>query len=183
MRQKYRNLERYLNYCPLEYSTIMVSSEQDKQLIRKQLANLLSGKESHTPFQEAIQDLPFGLTGIVPEKVTYSIWQEVEHMRIAQHDILAFTTDPSYESPSWPDQYWPDSPVPPSEDAWNQSVDQVLKDWQKMIDLVENPNNDLFAPIPQGKGETLFREAALLSQHNAYHTGQIILMRRLLDAW
>ena len=107
----------------------------------------------------------------------------LEHMRIAQWDILEFSRNKKYVSPKWPDEYWPKAETPPNAAAWNKSIQQFRADQQAMIDLVENPKADLFAKIPWGDGQTILREALLVADHNAYHLAQIVDVRRMLGAW
>jgi hypothetical protein len=107
----------------------------------------------------------------------------LEHLRIAQEDILEFCRDPKYKAPKWPDDYWPKKPAPPSAAAWGKSVKQFRKDLKTMQDLVANPKTDLFAKIPWGDGQTILREVLLVADHNAYHVAQLIDVRRLLGAW
>jgi len=107
----------------------------------------------------------------------------LEHLRIAQWDILDFSRNPNYESRKWPDDYWPATPAPTSDAAWNESIEAFRADLKAMCDLVEDKSTDLFANIPHGDGQTILREALLVADHNAYHVGQLVLVRRLLGAW
>ena len=107
----------------------------------------------------------------------------LEHMRIAQWDILEFSRNPKHISPEWPDGYWPKTESPPSAAAWNNSIKSFRKDLKSMQDLVSEPKADLYAPIPWGDGQTILREALLVADHNAYHLGQIVVLGRLLSAW
>jgi DinB superfamily len=113
----------------------------------------------------------------------HSPWQLLEHMRIAQWDILEFSRDPKHVSPKFPEGYWPNSPTPPDKDAWEKSADAFRADLKSMVKLVENESTDLFLKIPHGDGQTVMREALILADHNSYHLGQLVLLRRLLGAW
>jgi hypothetical protein len=151
--------------------------------LRKHLLDLLSGGNAHLNFDAAIADLPVELRGAKAEGVPHTPWRLLEHLRIAQWDILEFSRNPKHISPNWPDGYWPTSDAPPSPAAWDQSIAAFRADLQAMKDLIAHAGNDLFSPIPHGQGQTLLREALLLADHNAYHLGQLILVRRFLGAW
>jgi len=151
--------------------------------LRQHLLELLRGGNAHLNFEEALAGLPPTLRGERPHELPYSPWRLLEHMRIAQWDILEFSRNPKHVSPEFPAGYWPDSDAPPDDKAWQQSVRQFRDDLKAMQALVEDPSIDLFAPIPHGEGQTLLREALLLADHNAYHLGQLVTVRRLLGAW
>lgn len=151
--------------------------------LREHLIALLSGGQAHATFEDAIKDLPSKLRGTKPEHFPHSPWMLLEHLRIAQHDILEFSRTEKHESPKWPEGYWPKSAEPPSTDAWTKSVNQFKSDLKAMQDLIKNPKTDLFAKIPWGDGQTILREALLLADHNAYHIAQVVDVRRLLGAW
>jgi hypothetical protein len=154
----------------------------DAQL-RSHLVDLLTKRQAHGTFEDAVEGLDPALRGVRPEALPYSVWEQVEHIRIAQHDILAFCRDPDYTQPAWPDDYWPDAPAPPSDAVWTESVRQVVGDREAMCDLVRNTAIDLHAEIPHGDGQTYLREAMLVADHTAYHVGQIVAIRRALGAW
>lgn len=154
----------------------------DKSL-RKHLVSLLTDEGAHVSFDNATKDLPLGFRGIRPEGAEHSPWELLEHMRIAQWDILKFTRDPKHVSPAFPSGYWPQSPAPPDEQAWDNSVKAFRSDMHEMAELIENPKTDLLGPLPHDKDKTVLREALILADHNAYHLGQLILVRRLLGAW
>jgi hypothetical protein len=156
--------------------------ETDKSL-REHLVNLLSAADAFTPWDAAIVDWPVPLRGVRPPGLPYSAWQLLEHLRLAQWDILEFSRDAGHVSPDFPAGYWPSSEAPPSEAAWDDSMAQFRRDLEKMIALVKDPSVDLFAPIPHGDGQTVLREAMLVAKHNAYHLGQLVTVRRLLGAW
>ncbi len=151
--------------------------------LKKQLKALLDGGQAHAKLDEAISDLPFELQGKVPEGLPYSPWQLLEHIRIAQKDILEFSDnkDGSYKELSWPDDYWPKSPEPPGSDAWEKSVTGLRQDRAAFEKLLKE--RDLIEPFPWGDGQNLLREALLIADHEAYHTGELIVARRLLGAW
>ncbi len=134
-------------------------------------------------FDTAIARFPAALRGARSAGAPHTAWQLLEHLRIAQWDILEFSRNPAHVSPKFPDGYWPRTDSPPSARAWNQSVRAFQADLRAMIRLVSNPKTDLFARIPHGDGQTILREALLVADHNAYHIGQVVLLRKLLDAW
>jgi len=151
--------------------------------LRKQLIELLRSRGAHADFDEAIKGLPEGLRGARVKDVPFTAWRLVEHLRLAQWDILEFSRNEKHKSPQWPEGYWPDSDAPPNAAAWDASVAAFRRDLREMEKLVSDPASDLFAPIAHGQGQTLLREALLVADHNSYHVGQFILLRRLLGAW
>lgn len=152
-------------------------------LLRQHLVTLLTQSHAHANFDAAVKDFPPELRGKRPRGAQYSAWELLEHLRIAQWDILEFSRDPSHQSPTWPEGYWPAKPAPPDDKAWDKSVRAFRKALKAMCDLVGDESIDLYAKIPQGDGQTILREALLVADHNAYHIGQLILLRRLLGAW
>ena len=153
------------------------------QSLRKHLVDLLESGAAHVDFEAAIANLPIDLRGARPESLPHSPWRLLEHMRIAQRDILEFSRDPHHASPKWPEGYWANGDAPPDAAAWDRSVEAFRADLQAMKELVTNPETDLFTPIPHGQGQTILRETLLVADHNAYHLGQLIIIRRLLGAW
>ncbi|HLV86986.1 MAG TPA: DinB family protein [Candidatus Sulfotelmatobacter sp.] len=151
--------------------------------LRKHLVDLLKGGNAHATFDQAIQDLPSQFQGEKPPNFPHSPWMLLEHLRIAQRDILEFSRNSKHESPKWPEGYWPKEAAPPKPEAWTKSLTQFRGDLKAMEDLVANPKTDLFAKIPWGEGQTILREALLVADHNAYHIAQLIDVRRLLGAW
>ena len=151
--------------------------------IRKHLVELLRSRGAHADFDQAIEGLPQELRGGRVQDLPFTPWRLLEHLRLAQWDILEFSRNPKYKSPQWPEAYWPDGDGPPNAGAWEASVASFRRDLGEMEKLVRNPSNDLFAPFPWGQGQTLLREAMLVADHNSYHVGQLILLRRLLGAW
>jgi hypothetical protein len=154
----------------------------DKQL-RKHLLYLLAGGGAHVDFARAVARLPAKLRGGRPPGLPHTAWRLVEHMRIAQWDILEFSRNPRHRSPEWPEGYWPPGDAPPKKDSWSESLRRFRADAKAMQQLVANPKVDLFAPIPHGTGQTILREALLVADHNAYHIGQLVIVRRALGAW
>ena len=153
--------------------------------LRLQLLTLLQGGEAHTTFDDAVKDFPADLRGVVPDKLPYSAWQLLEHLRIAQGDILDFSAPPTggYQPIAWPDAYWPKSPEPPSSRAWDESIDAVRKGRESFAAMLQRPEADLFRPFRWGNGQNLLREALLIADHTAYHVGEFIVLRRLLGIW
>jgi hypothetical protein len=153
--------------------------------VRKQLLALLYGGNAHVGFNDAVRDFPPGMRGKVPAGLPYSAWQLLEHMRIAQDDIVRFSMnyDGTYTSPVWPDDYWPAKPAPPDEQAWERSVRRIRADLKRFAQLITDEKSDLFKPFPWGDGQNLLREALLIADHAAYHLGELIAVRRLLKIW
>jgi uncharacterized damage-inducible protein DinB len=151
--------------------------------VREQVVALLRGGNAHVTLDQAIKDFPAKLRGKKPNGAEHTAWQLLEHMRIAQWDILQFSMNAKHLSPEWPSGYWPKAEKPPNSDAWAKSIASFKKDLKTMQKLVEDPKTDLHATIAHGTGQTLFREALLVADHNAYHLGQLVLLRRLLGAW
>ena len=154
----------------------------DKPL-REHVLYLLKGEGAHATFDEVVKDLPAKLRGAKPAGQPHTPWRLLEHMRLAQWDILDFSRNPKYKELKWPDDYWPKSAAPPSEAAWDKSVKSFHDDLAAMKTLVEDPKTDLFAKIPWGDGQTILREAMLVANHNSHHLGQLIDVRRLLRTW
>ena len=151
--------------------------------LREHLLDLLGGGHAHLNFDKAVAGLPPELRGTKPAGLPHTPWRLVEHMRIAQWDILEFSRSPGHRSPDWPAGYWPAGDAPPDEKAWDKSLAAFRADLKAMEALVADPASDLFTPLPHGQGQTLLREALLVADHNAYHLGQLVLVRRLLGAW
>jgi hypothetical protein len=153
--------------------------------LRKELIALLQGGQAHATFDDAIKDFPVDLRGTVPPNLPYSAWQVLEHLRIAQRDILDFSAPPTggYHPIKWPESYWPESHQPPTAHAWNESIAAIQRDLKSFIALIENPSADLYRPFRWGEGQSLLREALLLADHNSHHLGELIILRRLLGAW
>ena len=159
----------------------MIPDEQ--KTLRDQVVSLLGSNHAHANFEAAVRDFPVELHGKKVRKAPHTAWELLEHLRIAQWDILEFSRNPKHVSPPWPGGYWPKNPAPPDEKAWDKSVRRFRADLKAMQKLVADPASDLFTPLPHGDGQTLLREALLVADHNAYHIGQLVLLRRLLGAW
>ena len=153
------------------------------QSLRKHLVELLKGGSAHISFADGLQDFPVDKRGAFASGLPHTGWQLLEHARIAQWDILEFSRNPKHVSPEFSEGYWPRTPLPGDDGAWNKSVKAFQRDLQAMIALVCNPRSDLYAPFPWGDGQTLLREALVLADHNAYHLGQIVDLRRALKIW
>ncbi len=151
--------------------------------LREHLLYLLRGGGAHLDFEKAIDGLPPELRNVKPSGLPFSAWGLLEHMRIAQWDILEFSRDAKHVSPSWPEGYWPGTDAPPSPEAWDRSVAAFRADRNAMEQLVASAKTDLYSKIPHGEGQTILREALLVADHNAYHLGQLVMLRRLLGAW
>ena len=149
--------------------------------VREHISNLLTKAEAHIDLREALKNFPSRLRGSKPEGGPHTPWQLLEHIRIAQWDILEFSRSAKHKSPKWPDEYWPKNEAPPSDKAWDKSVKQVLADLEAIHKLITDPKRDLTAKIPHGDGQTLLREALLVADHNAYHLGQLVMVRRILE--
>ena len=159
-----------------------MKSDPDKSF-REQLVQLLQGGHAHATFDDAVDGLPAELRGKKTKDLPYSPWMLLEHMRLAQWDILEFSRDPKHQSPDFPKGYWPPQSEPPSASSWDSSVKSFRADLKAMQGLVNDPKADLHRPFSWGDGQTLFREALLLADHNAYHLGEFVVLRRLLGAW
>ena len=155
----------------------------DVQRMRDNLEELLRGGSAHIALEQALAGLPGEARTRRPAGFRYSIWELLEHMRIAQEDILRYTLDPNWESPPWPEGYWPRADEDLSDARWQETVDRFRTDLEAVIRLVHNKDLDLTAPIPHGEGRTYLREVLLVADHNAYHLGQIVALRRALGVW
>ena len=156
------------------------------QALRKQLQALLDGGQAHATFDQAVKDFPAKLRGVVPEGLPYSGWQILEHIRLAQQDILDFSSnaDGNYKEKKWPDDYWPKAAEPPSAEAWERSIVQIRADRKGFEKLLKSADDAaLVAPFAWGEGQNLLREALLLADHDAYHVGELVVVRRLVGAW
>jgi uncharacterized damage-inducible protein DinB len=153
------------------------------QSLRDHVLYLLKGEGAHAKLEDVISGFPIKLRGKKVSGFPHSAWMLLEHLRIAQWDILEFSRNPKHVSPEWPDGYWPKQEAPPSAAAWTASIRSFEKDMRVMQALVRNPKTDLYAPFPWGSGQTVLREALLVADHNAYHGGQLLMLRRQLGAW
>jgi uncharacterized damage-inducible protein DinB len=155
----------------------------ESDALRQHLLDLLRGRNAHADFDTSLTDFPSRLRGVKPPGAPHTAWQLLEHMRIAQLDILEFSRSAKHKSPAWPEGYWPKGEAPPNAAAWNNSLRSFRADLKAMAKLVADKKTDLFAKIPHGSGQTILREALLIADHNSYHLGQMVLLRRLLGTW
>jgi len=153
------------------------------EALRSQLVRLVTWQDAHVSFEGAVADLPAPLRGVQPADLPYSAWQLLEHLRLSQLDILDFCRNPAYREQKWPDDYWPRDPAPLAAQAWDESIAGYLQDRAELVQMAGDSGVDLFARIPHGSGQTYLRELLLVADHNAYHVGQLVLVRRLLGAW
>ncbi|HVX24832.1 MAG TPA: DinB family protein [Parafilimonas sp.] len=153
------------------------------QEIIQQLIALLTKANAHATFNDAIKNIPFEDLGKKPNNLPYSIWQITEHIRIAQKDILEFSTNKNYKELDWPNDYWPKEAAPKNEASWKKCIDEIQKDLDAFIQLLNDENADLYTPFEHGNGQNLLREALLIADHTSYHTGEIIVIRRVLGNW
>jgi hypothetical protein len=151
--------------------------------LRQELDRLLQGRGAHVSFDEAIEGFPARVRGVRPKGCSHSAWEVLEHLRIAQWDMLEFSRDAEHKSPNWPAGYWPSAAEPPDEEAWDRSIASFRADNQTMRDLIAKPDSDLFTPFAHGEGQSLLREAMQIADHNAYHIGELVLLRRILGVW
>jgi hypothetical protein len=155
-------------------------NKQDKMVITE-LTKLLLGGSAHISLTEAVEGLPPESRGVKLPHMPYSIWQLVEHMRIAQWDMMKFCKDAKYKSPNWPDDYWPIAPDPEDDSAWNSSIQQINNDLDEFIAMMEH--SDIYRIFDYGDGQSILREALQIADHNAYHIGEIVAIRRALGVW
>lgn len=155
----------------------------DEKVLREQLGRALDWGEAHVEWRKATDGIPANDRGKRPKGAAHSPWELLEHMRIATWDVVQFSRDPKHKSPDWPASYWPKNPEPPNATAWQDSVEALEHDLEQMRRLVNDPKVDLLAPISGGSGQTMLREALLVADHNAYHLGQLVLVRQLLGRW
>ena len=153
------------------------------QQIRLQIAKLLDWGDAHVDFRTAVDDFPEDLRSEEPSGFSRSAWELLEHMRIALWDIVEFTKDARHKSPPWPDGYWPPFRTPPQEEAWLQSVRSFVDLVEEMRGLILDRHRPLLEPLPRSQGQTLIREALLVADHNSYHLGQLVQLRKALKAW
>ncbi len=155
----------------------------DEKSLRKTLIDLLNGGNAHAPIKTALEHLKAKNRAARPEGSMHSIWDQLEHMRIAQEDILRYTLDPKWKSPEWPGGYWPKKTENVGSVQWASSFKRFFSDLEGLKSMVEDPRLDLTSKLPHGEGRTYLRQVLLAADHNAYHTGQIVLIRRLLGDW
>lgn len=161
----------------------MQALKTDNDVLIKNLTDLLDKGNAHVTLDEALKNIPFEILDKKPGGLPYSIWQIAEHIRIAQWDILEFSHNSKHKSPKWPDEYWPVETRPKSESQWEKCILDIKEDRKRFIELLNKNSGHLFEPFSYGNGQTLLREALVLADHNSYHTGEIIILRRLLKEW
>ena len=159
------------------------SSTNSDAIVRQHLIDLLKGGAAHVNFADAMQGFPANKRGTFAQGLPHTGWQLLEHARIAQWDILEYCRNPRHVSPGFPEGYWPKTPGPPTDSQWEESLRAFERDLNEMVALLRDPNSNLYAKIPHTEGHTLLREALVLADHNAYHLGQIVDLRRALGAW
>ncbi len=151
--------------------------------IREQLIALLEGGHAHNSFGDVVEDFPLDRIGIRPDGAPHSAWELLEHMRLAQEDILRFSQSADWVSPKFPKGYWPSAAAPKDPTQWHESVRNFQRDLAEFEGMLRDPAQDLNWRFPWGEGQTLLREALVIADHNSYHLGQLVLVRRLLGAW
>jgi hypothetical protein len=156
---------------------------EQSDMLREQLIKLLGWRDAHVNFDDAVKGVPPQMQGVRPKGLPYSLWELLEHMRITQSDILDFCKNPAYQATAWPDDYWPKDTIPPTPEAWQESVAAFRADREALAALVADPTLDLYANIPHGEGQTYLREVVLVADHSAYHIGEFVAVRRLLGVW
>jgi hypothetical protein len=158
-------------------------TDDNRGIIILELISLIDKGNAHASFEDAVQGLNLEVATKVPETLPYSIWQLVEHIRIAQWDIVEFCLSPGHQSPKWPDEYWPEAVQDITAEQWEKSLLQIREDRERFFNLLKDQDTDLYTPFSYGEGQSVFKEALLIADHNAYHTGEIIIIRRLLGEW
>jgi hypothetical protein len=152
-------------------------------IVREHLLYLLRGGGAHMSFDDVVADFPMELINVKPPNVPYTPWHLVEHLRITQWDILEFVRNPHHVSPMWPDGYWPDGDAQADAAAWNNSLAAFKADLRAIQALVSDPDTDMYVPLPHGDGQTVLHEALLVADHNAYHIGELGILRQVMQAW
>jgi hypothetical protein len=151
--------------------------------VREELVSFLKGGKAFMPFTEAVEDFPITEINTRPPNVDYTFWHLLEHIRFTQKDIIDFIIDPNYKEQHWPDDYWPKKDAKASKKDWESTITTIEKDTAKMIEIVKDKGTDIYAKLPNGSGQTIFREAILVSEHNAYHTGEFAILRQVCKLW
>lgn len=155
----------------------------NEKLLRQYIVKLLKTDGAHADFAAAVRDMPLDLRGKKPKGAEHSPWEVLEHLRITQGDALEFIRNANHVELEFPAGYWPHAPVPPNDGSWEKSVNAFCADLAAIIELVQDESTDLLAAIPHGDGKTILREVLMVADHNAYHLGELVLLRRLLGAW
>lgn len=159
-----------------------MQTDQRKNLV-KELTALIRGGQAHVPLSEALEGIPAHLRTVTPDSLPYSIWQLLEHIRIAQKDIVDFSISQDHQTLIWPDDYWPEPTDQVSDEQWENSIQEIEADQQRFLVLLGDEAVDLMSPLPWGTGQNIIREAMLIADHNSYHTAEIVVARRLLKIW
>jgi len=162
---------------------LFMNAESSNTILIAELIELIRKGNAHVSLEEAVKDMTVDQVVLTSENIPYNTWQLVEHLRIAQWDILEFCVNPLHKSPEWPEGYWVSATDKPDEERWKESLWQIKADRESFVQILKSRETDLFTPIKHGTGQTTLREALLLADHNAYHIGQIIMLRRLLGIW
>jgi hypothetical protein len=179
-----RNCGIPLNMNMTQEDNMAAATENaEDTLLRNQLVELLRGGSAHADLDTCLDKMPAKLYGSKPKGASHSVWQLLEHLRFTLHDLLVFSTDSHYIAPKWPDDYWPAEEAPESQEEWKRSLKAMKADMAEFEKMVQNPATNLYAKIPWGEGQTLLREVLLAADHNSYHLGQIVMLRKQLDAW
>jgi len=160
----------------------MKNKESQTTTLIDELIFLLKKGNAHISFNDAVKNIPFEDLGKKPGNLPYSIWQITEHIRITQKDILDFSTNINYEELNWPDDYWPENAAPETQADWENSIKAINDNLDEFIELLKK-SEDIYRRFNHGTGQTLLREAMVIADHNGYHTGEIIVLRRLLGNW
>lgn len=158
----------------------MDKQNRQTEILIENLEHLLNKGNAHLSLDEVLENIPFEFLGNVPENLPYSVWQLAEHIRIAQSDILEFSSSPGHISPKWPEEYWPQNPSPENEDEWYQCVESIQSDRKKIIELLKKSGKEIYKRFEYGDGQSLLKEALVIADHTSYHTGQIVILKRLL---
>ena len=164
----------------LDLARLVYMSSNESNALRQPLADAMSGHHAHIDFESVLDDFPPELRGVKPEGAPHTAWQLLEHMRIAQWDILEFSRNPNHKSPKWPDGYWPKTDGPPNDEAWRSSIEAFQAEAREMTALVRDSGRDLLQKFEYGNGQNLLREGLLIANHNSYHLGQIVLLKKML---
>lgn len=155
----------------------------DEQL-RQQLVNLLSERQAHASFGDAVADFPEEHINTTPPNMERSFWHLLEHIRLGQADILDYIRNPDYEQVEWPEGYWPPEGETTDMAGWQRTVEQFLADRQTLVEIVKDPETDLYAQIPHGEpGHNVLREVLVAADHNAYHIGEFSVLRGVMELW
>ena len=162
---------------------IKMKKPKKQKSLSEHLVELLAGGHAHVDFESAVKDWPADLQGKKPEGAAHTPWEVLEHMRIAQWDILEFTRNSKHVSPEFPAGYWPKTQAPPDNKAWNKTLAAFRSDLKAMIKIAQSKSTDFFTPLRHDDGQTVLREVLLVADHNAYHLGELLLLRRQLGAW